>query len=67
MKINHAIVYFHHTSNVWLAISGLHSNFAARKVMCRLASQKSNMLLYSGTMGINMIQQGGFVKKREYA
>ncbi|MBV4279966.1 hypothetical protein [Bacteroides caccae] len=55
MKINHAIVYFHHTSNVWLAISGLHSNFAARKVMCRLASQKSNMLLYSGAMGINMI------------
>ena len=40
MKINHAIVYFHHTSNVWLAISGLHSNFAARKVMCRLASKK---------------------------
>ena len=32
-----------------------HSNFAARKVMCRLASQKSNMLLYSGAMGINMI------------
>lgn len=55
MKIDHEIVYFHHPNSVWLAISGLHSNFAGQKVMCRLTGQKSNMLLYSGTMGINMI------------
>lgn|GEM_PF-6848013 len=55
MKIDHAIVYFYHPNNVGLAISGLHSNFAGQKVMCRLADQKSNMLLYSGTMGINII------------
>jgi len=62
MKIDHAIVYFYHPNNVGLAISGLHSNFAGQKVMCRLAGQKSNMLLYSGTMGINIIGRIGLKK-----
>lgn len=62
MKIDHAIVYFYHPNNVGLAISGLHSNFAGQKVMCRLADQKSNMLLYSGTMGINIIGRIGLKK-----
>lgn len=42
MKIDHEIVYFHHPNDVWLVISGLHSNFAGQKEICRFAGQKKN-------------------------